>query len=581
MAPTSWMLNNKKSLFLVLSGLFCLVRSLQADLILENHDFRMLMDQKTGTFSLSSLNKGRVIPLLDDLHYPYTSFVGFLKKGKLLTCGGFNGQSFTSKMDANAMSYSWMLGKRQVQQVLRMDASESGTEIVMGWNVSGSQREELSFVCHLDLTDVSVFDMEGNSLEQGRELRSGSQEFLLKQGSKYFKLSSENMPFGRVLLSDWESMQVALTENSGLRSSKEDRSDSSLGLVWPISGIGSSENFTIRLSRFTPPFNPSSVVFRPKTVSEVRAEKTNLVFVLKNGSLNDLENLAVELLTSSGIRIHSSPVYSVGTLERLKTADIDFSLSSTVWMEQVVPFLFKVNYDVEGKKYEQEFRIETVLKKSMEFFEVSAVYATNKIKFEIVQPKNAKADDRTLVIDDMEGTRIRQFPLLPDQTALEWDGKDVRGRELVRGTVYSYGIEAVTVEGKMPVAQNNLVTDPEILETESTILIRFPAVNFGYDNAAIKSFAYPILKRVSNKLKELNVKKVKIVGYTDNTGPKKKNQKLSYDRAVAVADYFIGVEGFSASLFTMIGMADEQPVVPNTSEENRSKNRRVEILIEK
>ena len=67
-------------------------------------------------------------------------------------------------------------------------------------------------------------------------------------------------------------------------------------------------------------------------------------------------------------------------------------------------------------------------------------------------------------------------------------------------------------------------------------------------------------------------------GYTDNTGSEEYNQKLSEDRAKAVAEYaaFTGVD---AERMTIIGYGESDPVADNSTATGRQQNRRVEIGI--
>jgi len=53
---------------------------------------------------------------------------------------------------------------------------------------------------------------------------------------------------------------------------------------------------------------------------------------------------------------------------------------------------------------------------------------------------------------------------------------------------------------------------------------------------------------------------------------------LSRERAKALRD-FLMQKGVPADLLKSRGVADVEPVAPNTNEENRRKNRRVEIEI--
>ncbi|MGL5488212.1 MAG: OmpA family protein, partial [Shewanella sp.] len=58
------------------------------------------------------------------------------------------------------------------------------------------------------------------------------------------------------------------------------------------------------------------------------------------------------------------------------------------------------------------------------------------------------------------------------------------------------------------------------------------------------------------------------------------NWDLSSKRAVAVADVLLQVKGFDPKRMKVVGMASNNPIVPNDSPDNRARNRRVEIAIE-
>jgi len=71
---------------------------------------------------------------------------------------------------------------------------------------------------------------------------------------------------------------------------------------------------------------------------------------------------------------------------------------------------------------------------------------------------------------------------------------------------------------------------------------------------------------------------VEIAAHTDDVGQEKDNLILSKKRANAVRDYLIS-RGVLEQQLIAKGYGEVQPIVPNTSEENRSLNRRVEIII--
>ena len=64
------------------------------------------------------------------------------------------------------------------------------------------------------------------------------------------------------------------------------------------------------------------------------------------------------------------------------------------------------------------------------------------------------------------------------------------------------------------------------------------------------------------------------------TGTEAYNLRLSQRRAAEVARYFIA-KGIDESRLLSEGLGSSLPLVPNDTDENRARNRRVEILIKK
>ena len=72
--------------------------------------------------------------------------------------------------------------------------------------------------------------------------------------------------------------------------------------------------------------------------------------------------------------------------------------------------------------------------------------------------------------------------------------------------------------------------------------------------------------------------RIKVVGYTCDIGTPSINQTLSDNRANAVREYLIS-RGIEEDLILTEGMGERNPVAPNDSEEHRTMNRRVEMVI--
>ncbi len=85
------------------------------------------------------------------------------------------------------------------------------------------------------------------------------------------------------------------------------------------------------------------------------------------------------------------------------------------------------------------------------------------------------------------------------------------------------------------------------------------------------------MTEISNALKKDNTLKISIEGHTDNSGDAKHNKKLSNDRANAVMQKLIAL-GIDKTRLSAIGYGAEKPLVANDTEENKAKNRRVELV---
>lgn len=92
----------------------------------------------------------------------------------------------------------------------------------------------------------------------------------------------------------------------------------------------------------------------------------------------------------------------------------------------------------------------------------------------------------------------------------------------------------------------------------------------------------PLVRQIANLVKDVPGI-VRISGHTDNqridSELYRSNWDLSSQRAVSVAQEMEKVRGFSHQRLRVRGMADTDPIGPNDTEAERSRNRRVEISI--
>lgn len=146
----------------------------------------------------------------------------------------------------------------------------------------------------------------------------------------------------------------------------------------------------------------------------------------------------------------------------------------------------------------------------------------------------------------------------------------------VAGNVWSNHME----NQKRAMEQATKGTGVQVTQTaDNRLKLEIPSdISFDTGRADIKPNLRPVLDRFAATLAENQATVVTIVGHTDNTGSDAINDPLSRERAIRTRDY-LSARGVSPSRFSVEGRGSHEPLVPNTSDANRARNRRVEIFV--
>ena len=118
-----------------------------------------------------------------------------------------------------------------------------------------------------------------------------------------------------------------------------------------------------------------------------------------------------------------------------------------------------------------------------------------------------------------------------------------------------------------------------VKEGEKGLTLSVENIKFKPDSAELLESEKEKLKQIAEILKQWPNNDILVSGHTALAGTAKTRQKLSEQRAQAVADYLVklGVKD-SYHIFTQ-GFGASKPIATNSTEEGKSKNRRVEITI--
>ncbi len=94
----------------------------------------------------------------------------------------------------------------------------------------------------------------------------------------------------------------------------------------------------------------------------------------------------------------------------------------------------------------------------------------------------------------------------------------------------------------------------------------------------VKKDAEPVLKGIAQAIKGIDVM-VAIEGHTDSIGAEQSNWRLSLQRAISIADFFVYNQQMSPEKLCVAGYGSMRPVATNDTEGGRARNRRVEIIL--
>ncbi len=185
-------------------------------------------------------------------------------------------------------------------------------------------------------------------------------------------------------------------------------------------------------------------------------------------------------------------------------------------------------------------------------------------------PSSAAEDDADVSAESIFDV-LNQLPAseagIPEIKTIE---KEVSGLEietLLLNSIAENGLEHVVEIKQSP--------DKMQLEIQSRVLFHSGHADLTRPGIDVLESLLPILRQSAGL--------IHIEGHTDDlpieTIKYPSNWELAAARATEVLKFFV-LEGMEAKRFRAVSFGDTQPLVPNTSESNRRKNRRVSLVIE-
>jgi outer membrane protein OmpA-like peptidoglycan-associated protein len=122
-------------------------------------------------------------------------------------------------------------------------------------------------------------------------------------------------------------------------------------------------------------------------------------------------------------------------------------------------------------------------------------------------------------------------------------------------------------------------TGVDVIRQGDELLLRMPAgITFAFNSYTIQPQFQATLDEVARTLQAYPSTIIDVLGHTDSVGTNEYNQRLSEQRARAVADYLIS-RGINPARIATRGYGETMPIADNATEAGQAANRRVELKV--
>ncbi len=199
-----------------------------------------------------------------------------------------------------------------------------------------------------------------------------------------------------------------------------------------------------------------------------------------------------------------------------------------------------------------------------------AYFETNRYKSAIESIK-VKTDQ------DADLTGLMELMEVPESLDTQITIEDITGLRSRREALEK-DIKAIARKSSQSENISTRILDNKIIVTVKGQIM------FQSGNAVLNPSALPVIDQIVQILKDYPEYAINIKGHTDDipiaTTRFPSNWELSAIRATTVLQHLIQ-KGVDPHRLTATGYGDSMPLVPNTSDENRAVNRRVEFVLEK
>lgn len=224
-------------------------------------------------------------------------------------------------------------------------------------------------------------------------------------------------------------------------------------------------------------------------------------------------------------------------------------------------FVFKLEGDIVFSKFVRELPLKP--KKKPVEIKIFDSESNQALTGEILITNLNRDETITFSAEDVKNGKVTA--MLREGDSYEFTVRGTQGYSFFNQVVDLANAETAAVEA-------------ELVSLKSQTSIRLNNINFGSNSAELTPESFPELGRVVTLILDNPNIKIEIAAHTDNVGSAGYNMTLSEKRAQSVVSYLLD-NNVPVERLVAKGYGLTKPMVPNTSEENKALNRRVEFKI--
>lgn len=360
-----------------------------------------------------------------------------------------------------------------------------------------------------------------------------------------------------IIVRDKENMQVISTYSSSPETGK-------YSIILP-------RGKTYEIEVFKKDYSHVYFSFNTKTATETEVKKDFKLYHSANLILNVFDEEIFEPLDSKiSIKDNTGKELDKRKIQHLEggriIANIIIGYDYAIFIEKAAYENYTFNFDLTGIVQFNEFEKDVELVPKKKEFEINIadidtdeaideveIVITNLEKNERIVKKVKKDENGKFIVDLREG----------DQYEINVNGP--KGYAF-----YNTKVDMNKNEGKK--------LDVKLMPLKAKTKLELNDITYETNSAELNASSFEELNRVVKLLIDNPEIRIEISAHTDDVGSANYNLKLSDMRAQSVVDYLINNE-LPIERVIAKGYGETAPLVPNNSEQNRARNRRVELKI--